>query len=134
MFDPPPEAPLPGDRLSPAQVLNLHLESATRLDERRVRVCLSWTAPGDDGYTGQAIKYQFAYTPDQEEMLSWTVDGDPPSWSNWEVPVLVAGGQPDGHCWELSMPADLKPFFMALRARDNVNNISAVSNIVTIRE
>ena len=38
MFDPPPDAPLPGDRFSPARVADLHVDSAVRTNDRSMRV------------------------------------------------------------------------------------------------
>lgn len=133
MFDPPPDAPLPGDRLSPARVADLHVDSAVRTNDRSMRVCFSWTAPGDDGLVGRATTYQFGYASELEDMLNWSVNGTPPSGATWQAPVLVDGLAKEAHCFDLAMPVDRMPFFFALRTRDNVNNISDVSNIVTIR-
>lgn len=135
IFDPPPDAKLPGDRLSPATVADLRVASSLRTSTSLVHVCFTWTAPGDDGFEGQAASYQFAYASDLAEMLLWSTDGiPPPSGRSFRSDVLVRGGAREARCFDLTLPADQMPFFFALRTRDGVDNISAVSNLVTIRE
>ena len=123
MFNPPPNAPLPGDRLSPARVADLHVDGSTRTNDRSLRVCFSWTAPGDDGIVGRATTYQFGYASELEDMLNWSVDGRPPSGSTWQASVEVDALVKEAHCYDLLMPVDRMPFYFAMRTRDDVNNL-----------
>jgi len=107
------------DTIAPATITDLQAEvlSAT--------VSLTWTAPGDDGLTGRASAYDLRYSP------------GPITEENWEDATSragVAAPQPSGSLESL-MITDLdigQTYYVVLRAIDEVQNESAISNVVEI--
>ncbi|WP_164821428.1 fibronectin type III domain-containing protein [Paenibacillus koleovorans] len=109
----------PGDNTAPAAVSDLTNESMT-YDS----IDLSWTAPGDNGTSGQAKQYLLRYA-------SFPITAD-----TWNSATPVSGlslpktsGQP-----ELATVGGLTTnatYYFALKTVDLANNISALSNVVT---
>src|SRR5262245_17160420 len=90
------------------------------------KVALGWTATGDDGVIGTAWAYDLPYAT------------TPIDQSNFDQATAVTGVSkpaPAGTA-ESFQVTGLKPqtdYFFALRARDNVGNVSPVSNVVAVR-
>jgi len=89
-------------------------------------VTLSWTAPGDDGYRGQAAEYDIRYSlnePGNDKELWWnladTCIGEP-------VPSEAGS-------FQYFTISDLDPeevYYFAIKTADESGNWSSVSNIV----
>lgn len=107
------------DLTPPATVSNLAASNALTSS-----VQLTWTAPGDDGYSGVATSYE----------LRWSTS--PISAANFASATAV-NPQPSpasGGSAQSFTVTGLQPgvsYFMALRARDEVGNESGVSNTVS---
>ncbi len=89
-------------------------------------VTLTWTAPGDDGNTGQATRYDIRYANQLITEANWssaTVVANPPTpkTAGQSETFVVSGLQPD------------TTYYFALKTYDEVNNPSALSNIATKR-
>jgi hypothetical protein len=86
------------------------------------RLNLSWTAPGDDGDSGMAARYVIKYSPDLISEQNWpfaaTVN-NPPS--------PIGGGLPQSFTIE-NLPEGER-FFTAIKAYDEVDNASPISNV-----
>ncbi|HZG58843.1 fibronectin type III domain-containing protein [Paenibacillus sp.] len=109
----------PGDNTPPAAVTNLTNASMT-FDS----IDLTWTAPGDNGTSGQAKQYLLRYAPFAITESTW----------NSATPVAglplpqPAGGQETMTVGGLTTNAT---YHFALKTVDTANNISALSNVVT---
>ncbi|MCD4672274.1 MAG: fibronectin type III domain-containing protein, partial [Anaerolineaceae bacterium] len=85
-------------------------------------VDLSWTAPGDDGTQGTASEYIIRYstsaiTTEGEWDAATDIEGEPgPSVAGTNEQLRVVGLDPT------------KVFYFALRAKDDADNISEISN------
>jgi hypothetical protein len=109
--------PAPQDSTPPERTTDL-----SRVSETSNSVILTWTAPGDDGNTGNASRYKVAYRTDGE-----VTDG------NWDSSTIVdeiwianAVGET-----EVRTVTGLNPntiYYFALKACDDANNWSLVSN------
>lgn len=89
-------------------------------------VTLTWTAPGDDGTTGQATRYDIRYSNQSITESNWssaTVVANPPTpkSAGLSESFVVSGLQPD------------TTYYFALKTYDEVNNASALSNITSKR-
>jgi hypothetical protein len=108
---------VPADTTPPARIEDLQVvEVGPR------SVTLEWTAPGDDGMQGRAAGYELGFSEDSLAVASW---------SEIEVVGGLVAGEPGGRDWY--EVRDLLPgrrYFFALRARDEAENWSDVSNVV----
>ena len=90
------------------------------------KIMLAWTATGDDGFTGRSMSYDVRY------------DTAPISNATWDSAQRVATAPTPGESGSretLEVPG-LAPdttYYFALRAADNVGNVSDLSNIVIAR-
>lgn len=109
----------PGDNTPPAAVTNLAYASMT-FDS----IDLTWTAPGDNGTTGQAKQYELRYATFPITEATW----------NSATPVAglplpkAAGGLESMVVSGLTTNAT---YYFALKTLDTANNISGLSNVVT---
>ncbi len=109
-----------GDTILPAKVTDL--VAATGILENEVK--LTWTAPGDDSLEGTAEEYYIAYS--SSEIVTET------DWNNanqvpaGHIPPPQPGESPETLFVSAYLPDDVAWF--ALRARDDADNISAISN------
>lgn len=106
----------PRDQGAPGQVSDL----ACKKGSLEAEVILTWTAAGDDGYAGRAVKYDLRY---------WE-GGD------WDSAIKVTTANPgiSGSLEGLSIRglAIGKTYYFALKAIDEVGNESGLSNVVSI--
>lgn len=89
---------------------------------RSESVTLTWTAPGDDIYTGRAAKYDLRYS-------TGMINED-----NWEYATQVTGmptPQPAGSLESVTIDGfdEGRAYFFALKTADENNNWSSLSNI-----
>lgn len=87
-------------------------------------VTLTWTAPGDDGNTGQAVSYDIRYSASPITDLNFSqaavMTAPPtPSVAGTTETVTITGLQP------------ATTYYFALRATDDAGNVSAMSNVPT---
>lgn len=87
-------------------------------------VTLSWTAPGDDGRQGKAyqydLRYSITYITENTWALCTPVNSEPtPDWSGERQYCTIDNLQPGTR------------YFFAIRARDEQNNWSPLSNVTT---
>jgi len=116
-FSTDPTAPAP-DTTPPAQISDLALASCT-LDS-----CgLSWTAPGDDGLVGQASSYDLRYSTAPITTANWT------SATNVAVAAPLIAGSPESHT--VAGLLEGTSYYFAIRASDEVNNTSVLSNVAS---
>jgi subtilase family serine protease/subtilisin family serine protease len=90
------------------------------------KILLSWTATGDDGFTGQSTAYDVRYDTAPISNATWDsaqrVETAPiPGASGSREALEVTGLEPD------------TTYYFALRVADNVGNVSDLSNIVIAR-
>lgn len=90
------------------------------------KVILSWTATGDDGFSGVATSYDVRYSQTPISAATWeqatpVEDVPEPGPSGTRETVEVSGLEPN------------TTYYFALRAADNVGNVSDLSNIVIAR-
>jgi len=88
-------------------------------------VALVWTAPGDDGNTGRASLYEMRYSenPVPADTASWWASAT----SVGTMPAPLQAGSPESFI--VAGLATGKTFYFALRASDEVPNVSGFSNI-----
>jgi hypothetical protein len=108
------------DVAPPAGVTNLAGSSATNPGG----VTLTWTAPGDDGSSGQAAEYDIRYAAAQITETNWDtatqVSGEPkPQTAGSSETFIVPGLSPGS------------TYYFAIKTRDEVLNESALSNVVS---
>lgn len=107
----------PNDTTAPAAVNDLAAVNSTYYT-----IALRWTAPGDDGNTGQAHSYDIRYSN------SYITN------ANWQEALQVAGEAYPRKAGETetAVISGLNPdtaYYIALKARDNKGNWSLLSNI-----
>lgn len=89
-----------------------------------------WTAPGDDGATGQVSAYELAYdtrAPGADLSAWW--NAVPYSQRVSLIPPLAAAGSPDSsHIAGLSQGTT---YYFVIVARDEAANVSGYSNVAT---
>ena len=107
------------DATAPGQVTNL---TTTQVGD--VSAVLRWTAPGDDGQSGTVTSYD----------LRWSnapiTDANFASATALTPPTPVAGGLQQTYVMLNLTPGTTR--YVALKARDDVGNISALSNVLTL--
>ena len=107
------------DAVPPGQVTDLHAGVAFA-----TKVPLTWTASGDDGYSGTATSYDLRYstspiTDDTSFTAATQVTG---------VPSPKAAGTPES--FMVNGLAGNTTYFFALKVHDKGGNISDLSNVV----
>lgn len=109
--------PPPADVTPPSAVMNLVAGSATE-----TTVVLGWTAPGDDGATGTAARYDLRYSTSEITATNFTnatqVNGEP-------TPGAV--GQTESYTVTALTPGT--PYWFAIKTADEVPNWSGLSNV-----
>jgi len=90
------------------------------------KILLSWTATGDDGFTGQSTAYDVRYDTAPISNATWdsaqqVATAPIPGASGTREELEVSGLEPD------------TTYYFALRVADNVGNVSDLSNIVIAR-
>jgi len=110
--------PTPGDSTPPATVLDL-----TAHNTGGSFVILSWTAPGDDGGSGQATRYDLRHSRASLEGAGWNT-----ALAATPLPdPKPAGGLDSARVVDLADGV----WYFALKAADEVPNWSAMSNVVS---
>lgn len=125
------------DARRPGKVGDLAAEPVLE-DGDLVGVKLTWTAPGDDGRLGRAMCYEIRF-------MDRPLDGN-----NWDEAASLAEGKPlpaePGEAEEMFIPLELlqrilggggdgdgpAEIFFALQARDEVGNLSPLSNVASV--
>ncbi|KAA3634650.1 MAG: hypothetical protein DWP97_06610, partial [Calditrichaeota bacterium] len=84
---------------------------------------ISWTAPGDDGTTGQASTYDIRYSTNPISMANWNsaieVSGEPTPQSSGATETFTVNGLDQE-----------TTYYFAIRTADEVPNWSGLSNVV----
>lgn len=124
--DPRATACLGEDGIAPGRVTDLSAEVV--MDWTGVR--LTWTAPGDDGFQGQALCYDIRYLDRPIDDANWMdatpLDGKP-------LPAMAGSRQEMLLQDFLSSPQDEQvTLYFALQARDETGNISAISSLGSV--
>jgi hypothetical protein len=120
---PGPHIENPPDTIPPAAVTTLHTEAATFES-----VALVWNAPGDDGTTGKAEFYDIRYATFEIDESTWDqatlVDPSriPPPSESGKIETIVIMNLDSG-----------TDYWFALKAVDDDDNVSALSNSATVR-
>jgi len=109
----------PEDLVAPAAVVDLAVTSLRGASAR-----FSWTAPGDDGSEGRATRYSLRYAATELAVLAWDEATEVPPLPEPKTAggaeIVTVGDLPDGLFW------------FALRAADEADNWSPLSNVVTV--
>jgi chitodextrinase len=101
--------------------IDLHASEATETS-----IVLTWTAPGDDGASGQALAYDLRRSDASIDAPGWSgaaeVTGlSAPKFAGSSETFVVSGLTPD------------TDYYFAIRARDDADNLSPLSNVVHTR-
>jgi len=88
-------------------------------------VDLTWTAPGDDGYVGQATNYIIRYNEVAVTDSNWSESQDVRN-----VPSPSDSGTVETLSVTMSDPNHL--YYFAIRTEDEAGNISDLSNVVSV--
>jgi hypothetical protein len=87
-------------------------------------IALEWTAPGDDGTTGKAAAYDLRWSSSAITSANFAsaraIDAPAPSPARTRESVTVSG-----------LPAEALVYF-ALKTRDEVPNVSELSNVISV--
>ncbi|TLS50664.1 hypothetical protein FE782_18335 [Paenibacillus antri] len=105
------------DTVAPGTIADL---AATRTGPKSVR--LGWTAPGDDGATGQAKSYEVRYSTSPITAANWSSATEAID----ELRQLPGGTAMKYQANELQPNTT---YYFAVRTTDDVNNVSDVSNV-----
>ncbi|MBT9165955.1 MAG: hypothetical protein DDT25_00618 [Chloroflexi bacterium] len=109
----------PPDTIAPAAVTDLAVVGQTSNS-----VTLGWTAPGDDGNTGTASRYDLRYST--SEITAANFD-----WAT-KVPIVPAPKRAGGsESFTVTGLAPATPYWFALKTADEVPNWSDISNVVS---
>lgn len=108
------------DLTPPAQTTNLTSSNITQTSAD-----LSWTAPGDNGTTGQAASYDVRYSTTPLSALTWNtatmVTGEPtPLMAGQSQSMTLVGLSPS------------QTYYVALTTTDAAGNTSTLSNVATV--
>jgi len=87
-------------------------------------VALTWTAPGDDGRTGTAARYDIRYSPSPIDESGWDA-----AWRVGSPPTPQAAGSAETFT-VTNLEADTTYYF-AMKTADDEENVSSLSNVVT---
>ncbi|WP_219639653.1 discoidin domain-containing protein [Cohnella sp. CFH 77786] len=108
------------DVWAPAAIANLSVGNRTLSSAE-----LKWTAPGDDGNLRTASEYDVRYAATPITEANWSsatpVVGEPSP--------QVAGTQQQFTVYGLTPGAS---YYFAMKTRDNANNVSGLSNVITV--
>ena len=107
-----------GDVLPPAAIADLSVTAVTGTS-----IAVRWTAPGDDGNTGTATRYEIRYST--SAITS----------SNWSSATLATGAPVPavaGTVQTYTLPGlnGSRTYYIAMKAFDEVGNTSPLSNVV----
>jgi len=108
------------DTIPPAPVMDLHAESGSSSGS----IALTWTATGDDGNTGTASWYDIKYSVQPLNYDNWE---KAQSYSKSPVPSVPGNTE---NCNLTNLTAG-QLYYIALRAYDDVENVSSLSNVVS---
>jgi hypothetical protein len=105
------------DQILPGNIADLKTSTVTQTS-----VTLNWTAPGDEGSTGSATSYDLRYSTTAMNQATFVTATPVPG----APPPLAAGA-----AQTFSVPGLLcgRTYYFAIKAVDEANNISAISNI-----
>nr|MBN2278939.1 hypothetical protein [candidate division Zixibacteria bacterium] len=106
------------DIIPPGKIFNL-----TILGPVDSTCLLSWMAPGDDGYSGLATKYDLRFTTDSNILKNWTN-----AYANPYMPLPITAGNNQQFLVTGLIPDS--NYCFAIKTLDNAGNISEISNIV----
>ena len=88
-------------------------------------VTLRWTAPGDDGWVGQATAYELRYADSPIDDTNWHQAALAPL----ALSPATAGTAQIAQVFDL---VDGRRYFFAIRTVDDAGNWSAISNVVSL--
>jgi fibronectin type III domain protein len=108
-----------GDVTAPSAIADLTVTGSTG-----TTLSLRWTAPGDDGATGTAASYDIRYSTSAITTSTW---GSATAATGEPAPA-AAGTQ---QTFTLTGLASGRTYYVAIRATDNVGNVSSLSNVPT---
>ena len=118
---PPPPPPPPGDSTPPAAITDL-----AAVDTGTTWIDLSWTAPGDDGMSGQADVYEV------RALLNSAISSE----AHWDA-AIPGGGVPSpgpagtSETYRFDGLSPGKTYGIAVRATDLAGNVAPLSNALT---
>ena len=105
------------DSVPPAAIDDLLVEAAGRYS-----AAVSWTAPGDDGNSGQAEEFDLRYST---SAISTDAQFESASQVGWEPPP---GSDGTYHCIELDNLTSCTTYYFAIKTTDESGNWSGLSN------
>jgi hypothetical protein len=105
------------DTEPPAAVDDFNAESSMKAGA----VGVSWTAPGDDGLTGQATSYDIRYSTEDITHRNWDDATPLPS-----PPLPEPAGVAQSMLIESFLPGQV--YYLALKTQDEAGNLSPISN------
>ncbi|MFC2061317.1 fibronectin type III domain-containing protein [Elusimicrobiota bacterium] len=109
------------DNTAPGAVTDLSASLGTNTGE----ILLSWTAPGDDDYTGTADSYDIRYSTDQEVTgANWGGASSIGAFSNIPDPQ-TAGSQEE---FTVTGLTEGTYYYFGLKSYDNANNLSDIDS------
>jgi len=109
-----------GDQIGPTSRSTL---GASQVSDHTL--LLSWTAPGDDGMNGTVSSYD----------LRWSLQPIDATNFGSATPVAVPPAPAPGGSTQSYVMASLNGgtrYYFALKARDEANNVSALSNVLNV--
>jgi hypothetical protein len=106
------------DTTAPGQILDLAV-----IESNLSEIILEWTAPGDDGSTGTAARYELRYA-------QFAIDGT--NFRNAAIYPEIQNPSPAGATETVSLPRGLFDYgwSFTIRTFDEENNVSPFSNLV----
>ncbi len=108
----------PGDRIPPSTVTDLAVEAVTANS-----ITVTWTAPGDDGGTGTADRYDLRYSPNPITTAHWDDALQAP-----DPPSPATPGNTESYSLTGLTPDTA--YHLALRTSDSAGNWSGISNSI----
>jgi hypothetical protein len=120
----------PGLSLALCAALILAASAARAQSNGYNSLTASWTAPGDDGNTGQVSAYELFYdtrAPGADVAAWW--NAVPYSQRVSLIPPLAAAGQPDSA--RVTGLSQGTTYYFVIVARDEAANVSGYSNVAT---
>ncbi len=112
----------PDDTTPPAKISNFQVDS---IDQGTV--WLSWIATGDDDNSGTASEYHLRFAPEYTALLN--------DWNNTTAATGLPAPQSQGNeeSFELIDISADTTFYFAIKAADENNNMSAISDFDSVR-
>ncbi len=110
-----------GDTTAPAAVTDLAASNVTTGS-----LTLTWTAPGDDGSVGTASSYDIRYSTNAISDATW---------SSAQPLGSVPSPRPAGTVQSIAVSglASNTTYYFAMKASDEVPNVSGISNVVCVK-